>query len=149
MPKKFKIFVPGEYTFMNYFLPGIKNPALECFEVDKRRHGVQRKGNNHLVVFLDFCLKKESSKFIEANGNETEDFLMETPADIDFFKRMFGCQKEVAVFSLSYNARMSVIAWKLLIDIANDEKLLVVDDSGKLMRGPECVKEHELLLGQG
>src|ERR1700733_14304446 len=111
MSKIFNLFVPGEYTFENYFIPKIKNPAVECFEVGKVRHGYQRKGNNHLVVFLDFCLKKETSRFTKVNGSEAEHFLLEDQTDIELFNRVLRQQKEVAVYSLAYNAKMSVIAW--------------------------------------
>jgi hypothetical protein len=147
MSMTFNLYVPSEYTFKNYFFPRIQNPSLEFFEVDKRRYGIQRKGNNHLVVFLDFCLKKPPSEFTRLNSSEAGDLLVESPAVIELFNRMFGRQKEVAVYSLSYNARMSVIAWKLLTEIANDEKIMVEDDSGQWMSGPECVRELKELLG--
>lgn len=148
MPMIFNLYVPADYTFKNYFLPRIKRPSLECFEIDKNRHGIQRKGNNHLVVFLDFCLKKPPSEFTNANSGEADDFLIEEPADINFFNRIFGRQKEVAVYSLSYHGRMSVIAWEVLIEIADDEKVVLENDFGKLVRGPEWVQDHKVLMGQ-
>ena len=148
MPKVFDIYVPGEYTFENYFLPKIKNSTLDCFEVDKNRHGVQRKGNNHLIVFLDFHLKKPSLEFTKINGDQVEDFFIEEPADIELFNRVLGREKEVAVFSLSYHARMSVIAWEVLLAVADNEKVVVEDDLDKLMDGPKYVRDLKKFLGQ-
>ena len=148
MPKIFNFYVPAEYNFKQYFLPKINHLDLEYFEVDSHRHGIQRKGNNHLVVFLDYCLKKAPSHFTETNNDGVGSFFLEKTDEAKLFKKMFEDQGEVAVFTLSYNARMSVVAWKLLVDIANDERVLVRDDHGRLVTGPQCVQEHKELLGQ-
>lgn len=148
MPMIFNLYVPGEYTFESHFLPRIQETHLECFEVDRNRHGIQRKGNNHLVVFMDFCLKGPPSKFTEPDGDGAQEFLFEKPHEIEFFNRVFAGQKEVAVFSLAYKARMSVILWKLLVHIADDERMMVEDDQGNLMTGPQCVQELKHLMGQ-
>lgn len=148
MPKNINLYVPAEFTFMNYFLPGIKNKTLEHYEVDAKRYGVQRVGNNHLVVFLDFRLKKASPQFIKALEGRADDFFLKNPADIDLFGQVFKSQKEVALFSITYSSRMSVIAWKLLIDIADNDKILVEDDKGHFMKGPDCVQELKALLVQ-
>ena len=140
MPMIFNLYVPAEYTFENYFLPRIESPSLEFFEVDEKRRGIQRKGNNHLIVFLDFCLKKASAEFIKTNSDGVDDFLIESPVDIEFFNRFFSPQKEVAVYSLSCHGRMSVIAWEVLI--------LIADESGKLMAGPVYVREHKKIMGR-
>ena len=145
MWKNFNIYVPGEYTFEKYFLPRIKNPILDLFPVNARRYGIQREGNNHLVVFLDFCLKKESAKFAEVEEGESGVFNLKNPAETEIFNGLFAGQKEVAVYTVSYHPRMSAIAWKLLIDILDDEKIMVEDDSGNFMRGPNCVKDLKSL----
>ena len=141
MWKNFNLYVPGEYSFEKHFLAKIKNPILEFFPVNSRRYGVQRQGNNHLVVFLDYCLKKDFSKFSEADEGESGVYNLKNPTETEIFKDLFEGEKEVAVFSVSYHPRMSAIAWKLLIDILEDEKIMVEDDSGNFMRGPHCVKE--------
>ncbi len=149
MPMVFNFYVPADYGFKNYFLPKIKHPSLEYFDVDRDRYGIQRKGNNHLVVFLDYCFQKAPSEFTEPKGDGANDFVFEKPHQIEFFNRMFRHQKEVAVYSLSYHARMSVIVWKLLIDITDDEKVMVEDNLGHLMTGPQCAREFEQLLREG
>jgi hypothetical protein len=148
MPMIFNLYVPAEYTFEIYFIPKIKSPSLEFFDVDKNRRGIQRKGNNHLIVFLDFCLKKRALEFTKNNSGEADDFLIESPSDIKFFYRMFGQENEVSVFSLSYHGRMSVIAWEVLIEIADDPRVVVEDERGKLVDGPECIQEYKMLMGQ-
>ena len=148
MPMIFNLYVPAEYTFKNYFLPRIKKPSLKCFEVDKKRHGIQRRNNNHLIVFLDFCFKKPPSEFTQTKDDEADDFLIEAPADIELFNRMFSRQRVVSVYSLSCNGRMSVIAWEVLIAIADDEKVLIEDESGKLVAGVEWVREHKAIMGE-
>jgi hypothetical protein len=148
MPMIFNLYVPAEYTFENYFLPKIESPSLEFFEVDEKRRGIQRKGNNHLIVFLDFCLKTAASEFTQGDSDQVLDFRFGTPADIDFFNRVFSRQKEVAVYSLSYHGRMSVIAWEVLNLIADNVKVVVEDESGKLMEGPAYVREHKKIMGQ-
>jgi hypothetical protein len=148
MPMIFNLYVPAEYTFESYFVPMIKGPLLEFFEVDKNRRGIQRKGNNHLIVFLDFCLKKPASEFTKNCGGEADDFRIEAPSDIKFFYRMFGQENEVSVFSLSYHGRMSVIAWEVLIEIADNPRVVVEDETGKLVGGPECIQEYKMLMGQ-
>jgi len=146
MLKIFNLYVPVEYTFKNYFLPRINYSDLEYFEMGPHRHGIQRTGNNHLLVFLDFCLKKPPSKFTKAKSVETGDFRMRTPAEIKLFKRIFARQKEVAAFSLTYHPRMSVMLWKLLIQVVDDPKIMVRDDSGHLMTGRQCIQEIKKLL---
>jgi hypothetical protein len=148
MPMIFNIYVPSEYKFKNYFLPRIKKPSLKCFEVDKNRRGIQRKDNNHLIVFLDFCFKKNPSEFTHINGDAAGDFFIKEPAEIELFNGVFGQQKEVAVYSLSYHGRMSVIAWEVLIAIADDEKVLIEDETGKLIAGTEWVREHKAVMGE-
>ena len=146
MQQLYNLFVPAEYTFKSHFVPKIKDPILDCFEVDGSRQGIQRKGNNHLVVFLDFCLKAPPEKFLEVAKNENYDFHFKTPPDVELFMRVFGQQKEVALFSLSFNPRMTVLAWRLLIEIADDDKTLVEDEGGHLRTGPDCVRELRELM---
>jgi hypothetical protein len=148
MPMIFNLYVPVEYTFEKYFLPRIESPSLEFFEVDENRRGIQRKGNNHLIVFLDFCIKKASSEFTKSKSDGVDDFLISSPVDIEFFNRMFILQKEVAVYSLSCHGRMSVIAWEVLNLIADNEKVVIEDESGKLMAGPAYVREHKKIMGR-
>jgi hypothetical protein len=148
MLKNFNIYVPGGYSFEKDLLPRIKNPILEFFPVNARRYGVQREGNNHLVVFLDFCLKKDPAKFAEAEEGESGAFNLKNPTETEIFNALFSAQKEVSVYTVSYHPRMSAIAWKLLIDILDDEKIMVEDDSGNFMRGPHCVKELKALYGK-
>src|SRR5579859_4954853 len=132
MQKTVHFYVPAEYGFKSYFLPKINPSAFENFEVSRHRHGIQRKGNNHLVVFLDFHLQKESTLFTAPGGHEAGEFFLKKPDDAELFRRTLGRQKEVAVYSLAYQALMTVIAWKLLVDIADDQKILVLDDHGHL-----------------
>lgn len=148
MQKTVHLYVPVEYSFKHYFLPKINPSAFESFEVDRHRHGIQRKGNNHLVVFLDFRLQKEPSQFTSSGDGATGEFFLQKPDEADLFHRTLGRQKQVAVYSLAYQARMTVIAWKLLVDITDDEKVLVRDDHGHLKAGPQCAGEHRKLLGQ-
>lgn len=147
MQMSFYFYVPAEYTFEGYFLPKIDPSSLDFFEVDRRRRGIQRKGNNHLVVFLDYCLKAEISRFMEGEGGEADRFRMRTSAERGLFGGLFGDQREVAVFSLSYHARMSVIAWKIVVSLADNAGILVKNDAGNLMRGDECVHDLKGLLG--
>lgn len=147
--KNFNLYVPGDFQFGNYFLPRIKNPQLEFFPVNARRYGVQRQGNNHLVVFLDFCLKKSPYQFIEIDETESGVYNLIAPMDVEMFNRLFGLEKEVSVFSVSYHSRMSAIAWKLLIDIAEDERIMAEDDSGNFVGGPQCVRDLKHLFGPG
>ena len=146
MSKIFKLYVPPEYTFENYFCPRIVNREMECFDVDHKRHGFQRKGNNHLVLFLDLQMKMATAEFLQGCGEGADEFHLKTLEDIELFKNVFEGQKEVAVYSLAYQARMAVIAWKMIMEVAENEQVLVLDDSGKLMRGPECVEEHKRLM---
>lgn len=149
MPKIFNLYVPAEYNFNNYFLLKINKPTLEHFEVDSRRHGIQRKGNNHLVVFLDFHGKKSSSRFAEVLAEPQGEFFMKSDAEVGLFNQMFGGQKEVAVYSVAFTSKMSAFAWKVLFDLVNDDRILVEDDTRKLMKGADCAKSLSLVLGQG
>ena len=147
MKMNFYFYVPPEYTFEGYFSPKVDPSSLEFFEVDRRRRGIQRKGNNHLVVFLDSCVQAEPARFLEPEEAGMNGLRMRTPAEKDLFNRLFGGQKEVAVFALSYHARMSVIAWKITAALADDERILVKNDAGNLMAGRECAHELKSLLG--
>lgn len=149
MPMNYNIFVPAKYTLENYFLPKIKNPTLEHFEVDRKRHGIQRKGNNHLVVFLDFRGKKSSVDFAELGGGDQGEIFMKNQEELTLFRKVFKDHKEVAVFSLSFNSRMSVFVWKVLIELVDEELILVEDESGKIMSGPDCARSLRSLMGQG
>ena len=146
MQKLYNLFVPAEYHFKNHFLPKIKNPDLDCFEVDDSRQGVQRKDNNHLVVFLDFCLKGPPEQFLEEAKNDNYSYHFRSPQDVELFTKTFGQQKEVALFSLSFRPQMTVLAWKLLIDIAEDERTLVEDEEGRLLNGAHCVQELKQMM---
>ncbi len=147
--KNFNLYVPGTFKFENYFLPRIQNPTLEYFVVNARRYGIQRKGNNHLVVFLDFCLIKPPGQFIETDETETGVYNLKTPATLEMFNRLFIREKDVSVYSVSFHSRMSAIAWKLLIDIADDDKIMIEDDSGNFVGGPQCARDLKHLFGQG
>ena len=146
MQKIYNLFVPAEYTFKNHFIPKIKNPVLESFEVDSSRQGIQRKGNNHLVVFLDFCLKAPPEKFLEVAESENFEFHFRASGDVDIFRKKFAGQEAVALYSLSYNPRMTVLAWKLLMDIADDGRILVENEDGTLMDGHACVEDLKQML---
>lgn len=63
MINEYLLFVPGDYAFGNYFLPKIKNQTIDFFEVSHKRRGIQRKGNNHLVVFLEFVCKRAPAEY--------------------------------------------------------------------------------------
>ena len=146
MAKNFNLYVPSEYTFLDYFRPRIVDPGLEWFEVDLRRHGVQRKGNNHLVVFLDFRFQGPPSFFTGGSG-KAGSFGLRTPAEAELFNRVLGGEREVAVYSLAYHVRMSILAWRLLTQVADDGRVLLEDEPGLLSPGPDFVREHLRLLG--
>ncbi len=141
MIKKMVLVVPGEYTFENFFAPRFKKTNLEIFDVDTNRRGIQRKGNNHLVVFLDYVYKKPLDQFSETQGIESETIVYLTQTHIEFFKQMFDHQKELSVYALSYDARMSLIAWEVITHIADDKRVLVEEGFGEWMKGPELARE--------
>lgn len=148
MKRNFNIYAPAKCTFENYFLPRVQKPALDHFEVDKKRYGIQRKGNNHLVVFLDYHGKKNVAKFSEVGGGEQGEFFTKPSSEAGLFATIFSGHGEVAVYSISYSLKMSVFAWKLLSEVVDDAKVLVEDDSGHLMTGPDCAKAMRELLKQ-
>jgi hypothetical protein len=43
---------------------------------------------------------------------------------------------------------MSAFAWQVLFDLVNDHRVLVEDDTRKLMKGADCAKSLELILGR-
>jgi hypothetical protein len=146
MIKEFLLFVPGDYAFGNYFLPKIKNPNIDFFEVSHMRRGVQRKGNNHLVAFLELVCKRPPAEYPILLDGEAGALILVNPSEREFFTQMFKNQKEVALFSLHYHARMSVLAWEIMVEIADDPRVMVKDDSVELARGVDIAAELKSLL---
>jgi hypothetical protein len=143
MLKNIYLYVPVGYSFGNYFIPKIKNPNLECFEAGRTRMGIQRKGNNHLVVFLEFGFKKRPLPGEKVDLNEQpwpEEFHREFV--VSFFKK----EPEIALYKLVYDARMSIVAWEILTEIADDERILVDEGLGSCLNGPQLANELKELL---
>jgi hypothetical protein len=143
MQKNIYLFVPTEYSFAGYFIPKIKNPHLECFEAGKNRLGIQRRGNNHLVVFLEFGFKKRPAGL--AAGD-----LSEQPWPEEYHRKFVGSffrkEHEISVFKLIYEARMSIVAWEILAEIADDERVLADEGLGSCLSGPQLARELKDLL---
>ncbi len=144
MSKRFNLYVPGDYTFKDHYLPLIDKIGLDSFEAGPHRYGIQRKDNNHLVVFLEHSLHMAPSHFIQ--GDETGRFALETPQEAALFERVLGKQKDVSVFSLFYTPRMTPMAWRVTAEIADDPKCLVMDESRHFLTGPDCVLELKSLM---
>ncbi len=143
MQKNIYLYVPAEYSFENYFIPKITSPQLECFEAGRTRLGIQRKGNNHLVVFLEFSFKKRPVSDDKGDLNENpwpQEFHRE------FVSSFFHKEPEIALFKLVYDARMSIVAWEILTEIANDDRILVDEGLGSCLSGPQLAKELKELL---
>ncbi len=146
MTKEFLLYVPSSYTLRNYFLPKLEKPAMESFEITSNRIGIQRKGNNHLVVFLEFSFKRPMEEFFLIHDGEAGDLFLHSPSDREFFRQMYIDEKEVSVFSLAYHPRMSVLAWESIAEIADDPRIIVRDVSDELIKGDELAREFKELL---
>jgi len=146
MIKEFLLFVPGEYTFANYFAPKIKNPNIEFFELNAKRRGIQRKGNNHLVLFLEFVCTRPAGEYPMVLDGEAGALMLDNPSDRDLFSRMFENHQEVSTFSLQYHARMSVLAWETMVEIADDPRILVKDVSSEWKKGTDLAAELNEVL---
>lgn len=72
--------------------------------------------------------------------------ILENPSERDVFNRMFEGQREVSLYSLHYHARMSVLAWEIMLEIADDPLVLVKDDSGAMTRGADLAAELNQVL---
>ncbi|HVZ80676.1 MAG TPA: hypothetical protein VHE12_07740 [bacterium] len=144
MTKRYNLYMPGEYSFKGHFLPLIEKAELDAFEADTHRWGIQRKDNNHLCVFLEHSLKMGPSHFTQ--GEETGRFAIQAPKDKALFERILGDRKEVSVFALFYTPRMTPLAWKVMIELADDPKILVMDDARNFMPGPDCALELKGLM---
>ena len=144
MSKRFILYVPGAYHFRERFYPRIKKAGLDCFEADAYRWGIQRQESNILVVFLERSLHKGSSHY--THGEEIGRFALETPQEQEIFQKVLGGQKEVSVFSLFYTPRMTPLAWRTMVAIADDPQILVRDDSRHYLTGPDCVLELKGLM---
>jgi hypothetical protein len=142
MNKKIIMMVPGEYDFSTYFERKIRNPKLEIFEVDTRRRGIQRKGNNHLLVFLNFEYKKKASELYTLELREDKTLYLSEHSR----RELVHEKQEISVYSLVYEARMSLIAWEVLVEIVNDNRIIVDEGVGGLTRGPDLAVELKQLL---
>jgi hypothetical protein len=144
MSKRFHLYVPGDYTFRGHYLPRIDQMGLDSFEASSRCYGIQRKDNNHLVVFLEQAALTEPSYF--TSGKENDRFALKTPGEIELFEKTLGHHKEVSVFVLFYTARMTPMAWKVMAGIGDDPKVLVMDESRHFLPGPDCALELKALM---
>jgi hypothetical protein len=144
MSKRFNLYVPSELSFHRHFKPLLEQTDLESFEADHHRFGIQRKGNTHLVVFFEHSLTLEPSQFLQVN--HTGRFGMENSQEKALFEKVFGSQKEVSVFSIFYTSRMTPLAWRLLIEIADDPRVLVMDEARHFMPGPDYARDLRELL---
>lgn len=146
MIKEFLLFVPGEYTFKNYFSPKIKNTTIEIFEINSNRRGIQRKGNNHLVLFLEFVCARPAGDYPIILDGEAGALMLNNASEREFFKNMFEGHEQVSIFSLQYHARMSVLAWETMVEIANDPRIMVKDVSSEWMKGTDLALELSEIL---
>jgi hypothetical protein len=142
MSRSFIILAPAKYTYENHFLPLIKNPTLEFYKVDDDRYGIKDRKNSQFVVFLDFDGIENSSRFIENNVSKEDfnDCFLEDPTGRELFKEILAHQKKVATFQLVFHTRSLALAWKLLVDIADDENILIMDDAEAFFSGCDYVK---------
>lgn len=144
MSKRFYLYAPGAYTFRGHYLPRLDQMGLETFETSSRCYGIQRKDNNHLVVFFEHSAQMEPSQF--TRGDEGGRFTLTTPQEIDLFEKTLGHHKEVSAFFLFYTPRMTPLAWRVMAGIADDPKVLVMDEARHFLPGPDCAQELRGLM---
>lgn len=144
MPKHFNLYVPAALTYRDHFLPRIGRAGLETFEVDAHRFGIQRPDHNHLLVFLEHSLTMEPPEFLQ--GDRTGRFAMEGPTEALLFKGTLAGEKEVSVYSLFYTNRMTSMAWRVILAVADDPRVLVMDEARHFLPGPDCALELRGLM---
>lgn len=144
MSKRFNLYVPGEYTFKGHFKPRIESAGLDSFEADTHRWGIQRRENNHLVVFMEHSLTMEPSHFTHAE--EIGRFALESSGEKTAFQKILGGQREVSVFTLFYTSRMTPLAWRAMVGMVDDPRILVMDETRHYAAGPDCVLELKGLM---
>jgi hypothetical protein len=104
------------------------------------------KGTITLVLFLEFVCARPAGDYPIILDGEAGALMLNNASEREFFKNMFEGHEQVSIFSLQYHARMSVLAWETMVEIADDPRIMVKDVSSEWMKGTDLASELSEIL---